>query len=49
MAYAVAPEEKEKLKIIHKHLSAILRVFNSSHKLDAGKFALSLFGSIFFT
>ena len=29
----VAPEEKEKLKIIHTNLGAILRVFNSSHKL----------------
>ena len=36
----VAPEEKEKLKIIHTNLGVILRVFNSSHKLDIGKFEM---------
>ena len=33
----IAPEEKEKLITIHTNLGAILRVFNSSHKLDFGK------------
>ena len=33
----IAPEDKENLITIHTNLGAILRVFNSSHKLDVGK------------
>ena len=33
----IAPEDKEKVTTIHTNLGAILRVFNSSHKLDVGK------------
>ena len=33
----IAPGDKEKLTTIHTNLGAILRGFNSSHKLDVGK------------
>ena len=34
----IAPEDKEKLIIIHTNLGAILRVINISHKLKIVKF-----------
>ena len=36
----ITPEDKEKLITIHTNLGAILRVFNSSHKLDIVKFEM---------